>query len=432
MELRTYTRILIKQKWTVLGVMSLVLATVAVGSSFLETKYTATTSLRLVTITSGGNDFVNYSVSYANRLINTYEKIATSSPIREQVATSLNLAVSELDIVSGAVPDSEILQISAIHSDPQVAAAIANMVANVVIVEGKRDSRVRSNTLTILEPASIPNTPSSLSVWRLIFIGVFIGLGGGISLAFVLENFDTKIYSAKEAASLTKLSVLGEIPKIAKRQQLEGVHWNSLAGEAFRRLRINMGAANSNMPLGTLLVTSAEPDEGKSTIAANLARSMASGGKQQVVVVDCDLRRPTLHRIFEVQNEIGVSDVLLQNVSLNDALQLSEVDGVSILTSGALSLQSIDLLGSSRMKNLLEDLEKSFDTVILDSPALLATADAVVLAPLVKNVLLVVKRAQVSQEDILDTYQYLHAANANLLGVVINQISPSWKRSYIY
>ena len=432
MELQTYFRILNRQKWTIFIVVFLVLGIVTIGGTFLETKYTATTSLRLVTVTGGGSDFVNYSVSYANRLMNTYEQIATSSPVREQAAMNLDLATSELDLVSGAVPDSEILQISSTHSNPQTAATIANMVANVVIAESKRDSRIRSNTLSILEPAAIPTSPSSLSLLRLLIIGVFVGVSGGVGLAFLLENLDTKIYSAKEVASLTQLRILGEIPKITRKQLSSGVHWNSLEGEAFRRLRTNIVAASGNESLGTLLITSAEPNEGKSTIAANLVRSMVSGTQQRIVLVDCDLRRPTLHHFFGLDNETGLSDVLLQKTSLADALQMNEADGVVVLTSGSLSLQAINLLGASQMKRLLGELEQLFDVVILDSPALLATADAVVIAPLVKHVLLVVKRAQVGQEDVLDTYKYLHAANAKLLGAVVNQIAPSWKHSYIY
>jgi capsular exopolysaccharide synthesis family protein len=169
-----------------------------------------------------------------------------------------------------------------------------------------------------------------------------------------------------------------------------------------------------------LLVTSAEPQEGKTTIVANLAYTLAESGRQ-VVAVDCDLRRPRLHATLNLTNEIGLSSVLQQQATLDAALHLTEFPGLQVLSAGPSTPKPAELLGSRAMTDLIGELRQRFDLVLLDTPAIAAVTDAAILAPLVDGVLLVVRRAKAREEGVRAACQQLAGVGARPIGVVLNR-----------
>jgi capsular exopolysaccharide synthesis family protein len=205
-----------------------------------------------------------------------------------------------------------------------------------------------------------------------------------------------------------------------RRDQAALFNGTSLEGEAFRRLRTNLFTLNHDEPLKCLLITSAEPEEGKSTIAANLAFSMAQSGRK-VIVVDGHLRLPTLHKIFGLTNRFGLSSVLEGRAMFEEAVQGSEVQGVDVLTSGPLPPNPAELLSSPQMSRLLRDLVSRYDQVLLDTPSFLAVTDAATVASKVDGVVLVVGRAQARQGSVRTASQQLADVHANCIGVVVNR-----------
>jgi capsular exopolysaccharide synthesis family protein len=181
--------------------------------------------------------------------------------------------------------------------------------------------------------------------------------------------------------------------------------------------------------LRTLLVTSAIPAEGKSTIVANLAATVGKSGRS-VLVIDADLLLPTLHKIFEVPNEIGLSHVLAGELNLNEAIQETKAPGVWLLTSGIKTINRAELLESPSMRSVLEEAERQFDVVIIDSPALLAVTDGVILASAVDGVVMVVRRAQTHEAALKAALQLLKAANPKLIGVVVNRVKQNANYQY--
>jgi capsular exopolysaccharide synthesis family protein len=190
------------------------------------------------------------------------------------------------------------------------------------------------------------------------------------------------------------------------------------ASEAFRTLRTNIQFSSLDKPLHSLLVTSTVPDEGKSTTLANLAVTMAQA-EQRVILVDCDLRRPSLHTLFDCSNDVGLTSMIL---SQDDELPLQEtgVPGLSLLPSGPLPPRPADILGSKRMESVIARLRSQADIVLFDTPPVIAVTDAAVLATKVDGVLLVFQANKTSRDRARRARQMLEKVKANIVGVVLN------------
>jgi len=192
--------------------------------------------------------------------------------------------------------------------------------------------------------------------------------------------------------------------------------------EAYRTLRTNLQFVSLDKPLQTLLVTSPGPEEGKSTMLANLAVAIAQGEKK-VILVDCDLRRPNLHRLFGLEYKKGLTTMMVDEKAMSDPpLQETGVSGLQLLASGPLPPSPSDLLGSRRMDRVLETLKERADIVLLDAPPVVAVSDAAVLATKVDGVLLVVSAGQTKRDSVQAAKAKLEKVNANLIGAVLTNV----------
>lgn len=191
--------------------------------------------------------------------------------------------------------------------------------------------------------------------------------------------------------------------------------------EAYRQLRTNIQFSSLDKPLKSLLVTSTSPEEGKSTTLANLAITIAQTGSK-VILADCDLRRPSIHSIFGLSNSTGLTSLVLDSSSRRVPLQESGIDNLSVLPSGPLPPNPSELLGSKRMGEVIDLLEAEADLVLFDSPPVIAVTDAAILATRVDGVLLVVNAGKTKRELAKKAKALLEKVNANLLGVVLNNV----------
>ncbi len=192
----------------------------------------------------------------------------------------------------------------------------------------------------------------------------------------------------------------------------------SAQAEAYRSLRTNLEFSSLDHPLRTLLVTSAAPDEGKSTTLANLGVISAQAGKR-VILIDCDLRRPALHEAFGLGNNVGVTTAVLSSEAPLP-LQATGVPNLQVMTSGPLPPNPSEVLGSARMNTLLQQLTADADLVLLDAPPVIAVTDAVLLATKVDGVLLVIRAGQTKREHAERARDLLAKVNARLVGAVLN------------
>jgi capsular exopolysaccharide synthesis family protein len=203
----------------------------------------------------------------------------------------------------------------------------------------------------------------------------------------------------------------------------------SPASEAFRTLRTNIQFSSLDKPVRTILVTGVDAGEGKSTTLANLAVVMAQGGKR-VVVVDCDLRRPTLHKVFGLAGEPGLTTAILEKTG-HAASQKTAVEGLSLVASGPLPPNPSELLGSHRFEEILAALVNEADIVLLDAPPIVAVSDAAVLASKVDGVILVVSAGKTKRDLARRAKSLLEKVNAHILGVVLNN-APVERNMYTY
>ena len=193
----------------------------------------------------------------------------------------------------------------------------------------------------------------------------------------------------------------------------------SPAAEAYRTLRTNIQFSSLDRPLRTMLATSTAPDEGKSTTLANLAVTMAQS-EQRVILVDCDLRRPTLHTLFNLSNDEGLTSMILSTEDAPIPLQDSGVPGLSVLVSGPLPPRPADILGSRRMEAVIARLRDAADIVLFDTPPVVAVTDAAVLATRMDGVLLVFQAGKTSRDRARQARQILEKVKAHIVGVVLN------------
>jgi non-specific protein-tyrosine kinase len=192
------------------------------------------------------------------------------------------------------------------------------------------------------------------------------------------------------------------------------------ASEAYRTLRMNLQFASLDHKIHALLITSPGPGEGKSTTLANLAVTMAQV-EQRVVMVDCDLRRPHLHQVFGLSNEVGLTTMMVDDEALeNPPLQDTPIKDLRLLASGTLPPRPSDLLGSQRMEKVIERLRDEADILLLDAPPLMAVTDAVVLSTKVDGVLLVVSAGETRRENVQRAIERLTKVGANIVGSVLN------------
>lgn len=205
----------------------------------------------------------------------------------------------------------------------------------------------------------------------------------------------------------------------------------SIFAEQYRTIRTNIEYAGIDREIKTILVTSAIAGDGKSTTAANLASVFAQQEKK-VLLMDTDLRKPTVHQSFSVNNTKGLTNVLARKVSIDEAIISTDYTNLHILTSGPIPATPAELLTTKAMANLLEKLKKEFDIIILDTPPLLAVADAQILAKHCDGVTLVVSSGNTEIEKAKKAKEVLHSTNANILGVVLNRKKEAKNDQYYY
>ncbi len=196
----------------------------------------------------------------------------------------------------------------------------------------------------------------------------------------------------------------------------------SPAAEAFRTLRTNLILSSFERPLTTLLVTSAAPEEGKSTTLANLAVTLAQGGRK-TLLVDCDLRRPRQHEIFGLPGQPGLADMILNNQLSEPPLARTEVEDLWLLPAGSTPPSPADLLGSRRMETVIANLKAQADLVLFDAPPLIAVTDAALLASRLDGVLLVVSAGQTKREHAQRAKELLQKINVRIVGTVLTNAS---------
>lgn len=193
------------------------------------------------------------------------------------------------------------------------------------------------------------------------------------------------------------------------------------AAEAYRVIRTGIQFAQAGKELQTIALTSCTPNEGKSTTIANLAVVLTQAGKS-VLLIDCDMRNPTVHKNFNLSNKVGLSSCISMGTALSDAVQKTSIEGLYALTGGVIPPNQSELLGSEQMKNVLQRAKEQYDYVLIDTPPVMPVTDALIVGRFVDGMILVIASAEVKVEMARDVKNQLVNAGANILGVVLNKV----------
>jgi len=495
MDLRHYLAILWRRKLTITITVVVTEIFVVIGTLLIVPIYSTTTTIRIASASSGSISSTDYM--YADRLMNTYVKLATTIPVLDELKQRIGL--SKLPTIKvNTVPNTELIQITVEHSNPITASLIANSLAEILISQsrelytGSEESSLeiiskqlssmeeevnqarneymdmvtknpedeegiqnaqqmldlkqqmyatilsqyeqtrlreslRAKMISVVEPAIPPEKPAKPSKIINIALGFLVGVVGGLGLVFLVENLDTTLFTTEQIETITNLPSIGKVPLLKKRELILGLRTNFAAEESFRLLRTNIRSLE--FPVRSILVTSAEPKEGKSTITAHLAYTIAQSGLK-VVVVDADLRIPAQHKLFNINNNIGLSSVIEQGTNLLVATQYTKYQSIRVLTSGPIPTNPSELIESPQLKDIIKQLSETFDMVIIDTPALLAVSDAMALAPLVDMVAFVICRFKTSSKAVQNIQTRLELVKSKWIGVIINQAEEKFHYYY--
>lgn len=298
------------------------------------------------------------------------------------------------------------------------------------IIEEKVSAQIpKTGIVQVIDHAEPETRPVKPNKILNIALGVIAGLFLGICVAFFIEYLDTSVKTIDDVERAMQAPVLGVIPQNVGYLISEGP--DSPHAEAYRVLRTNILFALKDPKLNTITVVSAGAGEGKSTTIFNLATVFAQNGSR-VIIVDSDLRRPSVHKILKVSNSVGLTNYLLKQNSLEEVIQTTPLPTFDFLPSGKLPSSSMGVLSSAQMKELIRDLKRRYDYVFFDSPPIMGVSDASILASEVDAVMQVVQYRRYPQPMTIRAKQMIEKVGGNLLGIVLNNISMASDENYYY
>jgi polysaccharide biosynthesis transport protein len=443
MDLAAYLRVF-RRRWLTIVVVALaVLAVTAIVTLLLPQKYTATTRLFFGVQSGQVTTDLTQGSTFAEKQMSSYAQVALSPLVLAPVIRDLGLTTTPeilAESVSATVPpDTVILEIGATSTDPVEAARISNAIgAELASVVAKlspdRPDGTESVRATTLAPATVPIDPSSPDVLRNIALGAVLGLLLGVGAALAKESLDTKLRSETDVRATVDVPLLGVIPFDPTTPSHLLVMSDGQGGaraEAVRRLRTNLQFVGAAGEPRTIVISSSISGEGKTTTAINLAAALADAGLK-VLLIDADLRRPSVGEYLGLEGRVGLTSVLIGKAQLSEVTQHHGKHSLDVLASGPIPPNPSEILGSPAMVQLMKSAAESYDVVILDSPPLLPVTDAAVLSRLAEGTLVVVGADHTHRPQLIGAVEALEGVDAHVLGVVLNKVAKRDASAYGY
>jgi len=428
-DLHGYVQAVRKYWWLVLLMTGL-----CVGASIVLT-YTATpqyeSSVTFFVSTSANADGTALQADqYAQRRVNSYVGLLTSEKLAQSVIDNahLDMTVSQVtgSIAAAADLNTVLLTATVTNSSPErslaIATAISTQFGQMVAQLDNHGSPENANVvLNVVSGPTLNPVPVSPRKTLNIGLGVLLGLALGLAAAILREVLDNTVRSPQVLRTMSEAPVLGVIAAdrgSKKSPLIVDNHARSVRAEAFRQLRTNLQFIDAARPVGVLVVTSSIANEGKSTTAINLAVSFSDSGRR-VLLIEADLRRPRVAEYLDLEGAVGLTNVLVGQAAIDDVLQPWGRGGLTVLPSGTIPPNPSELMGSPLMAELIIQLRKSFDMIIIDTPPVLPVTDAAVASRLVDGVVLVVRYGKTTRNQVSTALRSLTAVDARVLGTVL-------------
>ena len=438
MELQDYLRV-VRKRWRVIVTAVLLGVMLASAATLLAPKiYESRTQFFVSTTGSDDSGALLQGSTFTQQRVKSYAQLLTTPRILAPVAASVGVTADLADQVTPTTPpDTVLIEVAVRDTDPARAQAIGEAIAKefpaaVTELESPAGAKASPVKVTVVRPPTTPTDPVAPKPLRNIVLGAVLGLLLGVGAAMIRETLDKTVKTQDDVKALTDAPILGSIasdPDAAKRPLIVRVDPRSPRAEAFRSLRTNLQFVDAANHPRTLVVTSSLAGEGKSTMSANLALTMAQAGSR-VCLVEADLRRPKVLEYMGLEGAVGLTDALIGRADVFDVLQPYGSSKLWVLGAGPIPPNPSELLGSSGMVNVLERLMASFDYVVIDAPPTLPVTDAVVISKLVDGAILVVASGMVQREQLSRALELLGSVNGRVLGVVLNRVPASDVQHY--
>ncbi len=432
MELQDYLNV-IKKRWMIIAAVALVTLGLAAAYTALTPRTYAATTQFFVS-TSGddtasslaqGNTFTQARVKSYSQLL---ESPKVLDPVIKQVGLSTTADKLAAQVTSTIPLDTVIIDVSVTSGTPasaqRIAAAVGDVFPRTIQELERKGSQSSPVKVTVVKEAGADPTPVSPKPTRNLALGLVLGLLLGFGVALLRDVLDKSVKSQRDLETVTDRTILGGIAydtDASAHPLIVQVDPRSQRAEAFRSLRTNLQFIDVANPPKSIVITSSLPGEGKSTTTANLAISLAETGLK-VVVIEGDLRRPRLLDYLGFEGSVGLTDVLVGRVEVDDVLQPFGRTGLRLLGAGPIPPNPSELLGSANMEQLIEDLAARFDYVLIDAPPLLPVTDAAVLSTIVDGAIVVVGAGVVQREHVRRALETLEAVNGTVLGLILNRV----------
>lgn len=443
LELRSFLSALLRG-WVILLIAIVLGLGAAVGHVMTANPTYQSTARLYVNVVSASNigDLAQAN-ALSQQIAANYAELAVTPYVLRRAATKSGLPVSAASLASSVTAvvtaNTAFINITATSTTPQTAATVAESVSQSLIVvasglSAQSSSKGASLRLTEVQPASVPDMPSVGSLRSELPLGALIGLIVGSAVVILRERLSGRFQSGSHIATVTDSEIVGMLPtdRRARRGRALALPKRSpLRFEALRSVRTAIQGLGLLSEHGsTIAVTSSVPGEGKSSTVAGLAVAIAASGRT-VVVVEGDLRRPRVGRMFDLPAGPGLTEMLAGQNTLAEVLQVTADPRISVLRSGSLCDRADELIESAALEPLLSDLTADGAIVLLDTPPLLALSDAASIARRADHVLLVAGAPVVHERDVIRALAVLRQVQVQVAGVVVNRVPRLWADSTV-
>lgn len=407
----------------------------ALGMSLLQTPlYTSSTQLFVSTTDSTSTSAAFQGSQFSQQRVTSYAQLITGKELAGRVIGRLGLAMTpaelQNEITATAVTDTVLINVTVTDPSAQRAQAIAQAVGQEFTamssdLETPAGGGASPVKVTITDQPAVPTSPSSPQTIRNVALGLLVGLLVGAGIAILRARFDRTVKDAEEAAELVGAPVIG---LVLRDEGLEKQHVVDLASggrtaEDYRQLRTNLQFLNVDEPPKVIMVSSALPAEGKTTVVVNLALALADADRK-VTIVEADLRKPKVTRYLGMVGGVGLTNVLAGSADIDDVVQHYGEGNLSVIAAGPIPPNPGELLASSHMFTLIDKLRGSNDFVLVDAPPLLPVADSSGLAVYMDGVLLSVRYGSTQKDQLQQAATTLQRVGAKTLGLILNIVPP--------
>lgn len=393
------------------------------------------------------------NISNSKQLVNTYIEVLKDDAVMNAVGDQLskqfngytisqNFSVSDSGKITpssirnclaiSSVTDTSAVKVTATAKNAEVAAAICNDLTKVA-PQYVQDA-VGVGSINIIDTAKVYNTPVAPNTLKNTLVGGIAGFMLIVLIIFLIDLFDNTIKDSDVLVNKYQKAIIGEIQQFGessrkrKKSSAKDEHIKLTDNdvpfyvvESYKSIRTNITFSLSTFEKKVFAVSSANPGDGKSTTAANIAIALAQGGNK-VLLIDADMRKSTQHRIFELKNKKGLSTAISKMSKLDECIQKNVMENLDIMTAGLIPPNPAELLASEQMTAILDELSKRYSVIIIDTPPVNVVNDAMELAHNISGILMVVRYANTADEDIDTAYKKIEFVQMNLLGFIMNDV----------